>query len=108
MNSVTIGDTVIVHKDRFAYVSHPSITILGNGEWVAAFNHSQRRVPPMHPPEDPLYRTLLCRSADRGATWDDPTFAPNFDWYGTECPGIATLADGTVALSQRRGCVGSW
>ena len=30
MNSVTIGDTVIVHKDRFAYVSHPSITILSN------------------------------------------------------------------------------
>lgn len=97
-----IGETVIVHKDRFAYISHPSITVLGNGEWVAAFNHGRRREVPMHPPEDPLYRSLLCRSSDQGATWDAPTFAPDFEWYGTECPGISTLADGTVVLSQFR------
>ena len=103
MISTTVGETVIVHKDRFAYISHPSITILDNGEWVAAFNHSRRREGKLlHPPDDPLYRTLLCRSADKGATWDEPTFAPGFDWYGTECPGLATLGDGTVVLSQFR------
>jgi hypothetical protein len=102
MSTYTIGRTVIVHKDRYAYISHPSIAVLDTGEWVAAFNHSRRREPRMHPPSDPLFRTLLARTSDQGETWDAPTFAPDFDWYGTECPGIACLSDGTVRLSQFR------
>ena len=102
MSTYTVGDTVIIHKDDFAYISHPSIAILENGEWLAAFNHSRRREPAMHPPGDPLFRSLLARSADSGKTWSDPIFAPDFDWYGTECPGIAQLRDGTVVLTQFR------
>jgi len=44
----------------------------------------------------------MCRNKDRGATWQMPCFAPDFDWYGTECPGIAQLPDGAVALTQFR------
>lgn len=102
MSDHRIGDTVIVHKDDFAYISHPSIVALQNGEWLAAFNHSRRREPRMHPPSDPLFRTLLARTSDRGATWQEPCFAPDLDWYGTECPGIEQLSDGTVVLSQFR------
>ena len=98
----TIGDTVIVHKDDYAYISHPSIALLDSGDWLAAFNHSRRREPHMHPPSHPLFRTLLARSSDEGATWQAPVFAPNFDWYGTECPGICQLSNGAVALSQFR------
>jgi len=102
MANWTIGETVIVHKDRFAYISHPSIAVLDNGDWLAAFNHSRRREPHLHPPGDPLFRTLLARSKDRGATWSSPWFAPDFDWYGTECPGIAQLSNKTVVLTQFR------
>jgi hypothetical protein len=102
MPEYTLGRTVIVCKDDLAYLSHPSIAILAGGEWLAAFNHSRRREPSMHPPTDPLFRTVLVRSADGGGSWSDPTFAPNFDWSGTECPGIAQLSDGTVVLTQFR------
>ena len=102
MSEPTIGKTVIIHKDDYAYISHPSIVALDNGEWLAAYNHSRRREPHMHPPTDPLFRTLLSRSADRGETWDEPVFAPDFDWSGTECPGIAQLSNGTVVLTQFR------
>ncbi len=102
MKGCVMGDTVVVHRDAYAYISHPSIALLENGEWLAAFNHSRRRDPQMHPPSDPLFRTLLARSSDNGATWQPPVFAPDFDWSGTECPGIAQLSDGTVVLTQFR------
>lgn len=102
MPDYAIRGTLIVCKDDFAYLSHPSITVLENGDWLAAFNHSRRRDPSLHPPTDPLFRTLVARSADKGATWGDPSFAPDFDWSGTECPGIAQLGDGTVVLTQFR------
>lgn len=95
-------DHVIVHKDFFAYISHPSITLASNGDWVAAFNHAIRRQPKLHPPNDPLFRTLVSRSTDQGQSWSVPEFAPDFDSYGTECPGIATTPDGTVLLSEFR------
>jgi hypothetical protein len=102
MSNWAIGKTVLIQKDDFAYVSHPSIAVLDTGEWIAAFNHSRRREPRMHPPSDPLFRTLLARTSDQGKTWDKPHFAPDFDWYGTECPGISQLRDGTVVLCQFR------
>jgi len=102
VSDTSIGRTTIVQRDDFAYISHPSITTLDNGEWIAAFNHSRRREPRQHPPGDPLFRTLLARTADRGRTWSTPTFAPNFDWYGTECPGISQLSDGTVVVTETR------
>jgi hypothetical protein len=97
-----VGETVAVHRDEFAYVSHPSITILKNGDWLAGFNHTRRSRKIMHPPDDPLYRTLLCRSRDRGRSWEAPWFAPDFEWYGTNCPGLACLAGGTVIVTEFR------
>ena len=47
-----IGDTAIIHKDNFVYISHPSIAVLENGDWLAAYNHSRRRSPSLHPPDD--------------------------------------------------------
>jgi hypothetical protein len=102
MSTISVGRSTIVHKDDFAYISHPSIAVLSNGDWLAAFNHSRRRQPYQHPPSDPLFRTLLARSSDQGQHWSAPWFAPDFDWYGTECPGIAQLRDGTVVLTQFR------
>ena len=102
MSNISVGRSTVVHKDDFAYISHPSIAVLANGDWLAAFNHSRRRQPFHHPPGDPLFRTLLARSSDRGQTWSAPWFAPDFDWYGTECPGIAQLRNGTVVLTQFR------
>lgn len=102
MSDYIIGERVIICKDDFAYISHPSITKLANGEWLAAFNHSRRRQPNLHPPSDPLFRTLLARSKDNGETWEAPYFAPGFDWSGTECPGIAQASDGTVILTEFR------
>lgn len=102
MANHTVGKTVVVHKDGFAYISHPSIAVLSDGGWIAAFCHSRRRKPGMHPPDDPLYRNLLSRSADQGKTWQEPYFAPDFNWSGVETPGIARLSDGTVVLTQFR------
>ena len=102
MTTISVGRSTIVHKDDFAYISHPSIALLANGDWLTAFNHSRRRQRYHHPPGDPLFRTLLARSSDRGKTWSAPWFAPDFDWSGTECPGITQLRDGTVVLTQFR------
>ena len=98
----TVGRTVIIHKDRFAYNAHPSITSLGDGEWLAVFGHSRRRERIMHPPSDPLFRHLLTRTSDGGGTWEEPYFVPDFDWSGVECPGISQLSNGTVVLTQFR------
>jgi len=99
---VRVGETVTVHRDAYAYESHPTIVVLPGGDWLAAFNHTRRSRKIMHPPDDPLYRTLLCRSRDRGKSWGAPWFAPDFDWYGTNCPGLACLGDGTVLLTEFR------
>ncbi len=102
MSGYNIGRTVIIHKDRFVYNSHPSITILDNGEWLVALNHSRRRERIMHPPGDPLFRHLLTRTSDGGGTWEEPYFVPDYDWSGVECPGISQLSNGTVVLTQFR------
>ena len=102
MAGYTIGETRIIHKDDFAYISHPTIAVVGDGEWITVFNHSRRREPRRHPPSDPLFRNLLSRTNDGGVTWETPSFVPDLDWYGVECPGTATLRDGTVVLTQWR------
>ena len=43
-----VGATVLVHRDIWAYLSHPSIVALDDGVWLAAFNHSRRRERAMH------------------------------------------------------------
>ena len=100
--SADVGKTVIIHKDNFAYNSHPSITVLDNGEWIAVYGNTRRRERHMHPPGDPMFHNLLSRTSDQGATWAEPHFVPDFDWYGVECPGISQLSSGTVVLTQFR------
>ena len=91
---------IIIYRDPFAYCSHSSIVCLANGEWVIAFNECQRRTPYTHPPGDPHFHNLTSRTDDEGKTWSPPQVAPNWDWYGVECPGLAQLKDGTVVLNQ--------
>ncbi len=98
---------IVIYRDPFAYCSHVSIVRLANGEWLAAFNETQRiepftiiRTDYHHPPDDPHYHNLITRSDDEGRTWSPPQAAPNWDWYGVECPGLAQLNDGTVVLNQ--------
>ena len=102
MSGHSIGRTVIVHKDEFAYNAHPSIAVLDNGEWLVGFGSAQRRRPRRHPPDDPLFRTLMTWSSDRGETWEEPHFAPGFEWSGVEPPGVSQLSNGSVVLTQFR------
>ena len=105
---VRVGETVVIHRDPWAYISHPALALVRaggadpEGAWLAAFNHSRRRAPRMHPPSDPLFRTLTTRSTNQGRTWEPPAFAPGFDWSGTECPGVVQTAQGTLLLAQFR------
>ena len=101
MSNYIVDKSIVIHKDIFAYVAHPSITVI-NGEWIIVFTHSVRREPRKHPPGDPLFRTLLIRSPDQGTSWRKPYFVPDFNWYGVECPGISTLSDNSIVLTQFR------
>ncbi len=98
---------ISIYRDPFAYCSHASIVRLASGAWVVAFNEAQRvepfktiRTDYNHPPDDPHFHNLVTRSEDQGQTWSPPQAAPNWDWYGVECPGLAQLRDGTVVLNQ--------
>ena len=46
-------------------------------------------------------QVLLC--VNGSALPVHPTFAPGFDWSGTECPGVVQTAEGTLLLTQSRG-----
>ncbi|HCN07381.1 MAG TPA: hypothetical protein DIT01_05570 [Lentisphaeria bacterium] len=59
MNNAAIKKRSSFTTAGYGYILYPSITMLGNGEWLAAFNHSRRHEPPLHPPEYPGFRTLL-------------------------------------------------
>ena len=102
MTNDRIGQTVIVYKDEFAYISHPSIAVLSEGQLIAVFNHSIRRSKWLHPPSDPLFRNMLSHSIDGGASWQPPYCVPDFNWSGVECPGVTVLQDDSVMLSQYR------
>lgn len=82
------------------YCSHPCLTKLANGDWLVAFSASTQRHPFRHPPDDPRFINLLCRSSDQGQTWAQPRVAPNYDWYGVETPGIAQISNGDILLNQ--------
>ncbi len=102
MNTLaTVGITTLIYRDRFAYCAHPSITALDNGEWLVAFRFMQRwegKIMHSHPQD----HVFLTRTSDKGETWDEPCYAPDFDWHGGQCPGISQLSNGTVALLLSR------
>lgn len=94
---------VIIYKAPHTYCSHPCVTKLANGDWLVAFCQSvQRPFPTIHPPNDPQFVNLICRSRDQGKTWEQPRVAPNYDWHGVETPGIAQISNGDVLLNQWR------
>jgi hypothetical protein len=91
-----------VHRDPFAYCSHPSILLLHTGEWLIAFMESMRRAEVLHSPADPRFYNVLTRSSDQGRTWSTPVVAPGYDWYGVECPSLTQIPSGDVLLFQWR------
>jgi hypothetical protein len=94
---------IVVRRDVHSYSSHPCVTKLANGEWLVAFCESVQREPLfLHPPSDPRFLNLVCRSYDQGASWGEPRVAPSYDWYGVETPGIAQISNGDVLLNQWR------
>ena len=93
---------VQVYRDPFAYCSHPSIVRLATGEWIIAFMESMRRAAVLHSPSDPRFYTVLTRSHDEGATWSQSYVAPNYDWYGVECPSMTARVNGDLVLFQWR------
>jgi hypothetical protein len=92
----------VIHRDPFSYCAHPHITALPDGSWLLVFNRAPRRPFILHPPQDPLFRNVTCRSTDEGRTWTTPVEAPDFDWHGVECAGLTALTNGTVLLNQWR------
>jgi hypothetical protein len=92
----------ILHKDPYAYSAHPQLAVAANGDWVVVFNKAPRRLFILHPPEEPLFRNVIMRSRDRGASWSAPEVVPNYDWSGTECASLTTLRDGRMMLNQWR------
>ncbi len=91
-----------IYRDGYAYWAHPHAVALPNGDWLVVFNTSVRRPLVLHPPEDPLYRNMITRSRDQGASWSTPVVAPGYDWRGVECAGLTVLEDGRVLLNQWR------
>ncbi|MCA1724497.1 MAG: glycoside hydrolase [Thermomicrobia bacterium] len=93
---------ICVHRDPFAYCSHPSIVCLPSGEWIIAFMESMRRPTVLHSPSDPRFYAVLSRSHDEGETWSPPYVVPNYDWYGVECPSVTARTNGDLVLFQWR------
>jgi hypothetical protein len=96
------AEHAILHRDAFAYSAHPHAAVAADGDWLVVFNMAPRRPFILHPPEEPLFRNVVIRSRDRGATWSAPEVVPNYDWQGTECAGLTALADGRIMLNQWR------
>jgi len=90
----------IIYRARHAYCSHPCVTSLANGDWLVAFSKSTQSDPIRHPPGDPQFINLMCRSRDQGQTWEQPRAVPGYDWHGVEVPGLVQLSNGDVLLNQ--------
>lgn len=91
-----------IYRDPAAYTSHPCVARLTSGDLLVAFNESLPRHPSLHPPSDPRFINLMCRSRDDGAHWLAPRAVPDYGATGTECPSITQLANGDVLLVQWR------
>jgi len=90
----------VIHRDEYAYCAHAHAAVAADGTWLVVFNHAPRRPFVLHPPEDPLFRNMLIRSTDRGASWSAAQIVPSYEYSGTECAGLTVLRDGVVMLSQ--------
>ncbi|MFO0992525.1 MAG: sialidase family protein [Hyphomicrobiales bacterium] len=90
----------VIYRDEYAYCAHAHAAVAADGTWLVVFNYAPRRSFVLHPPEDPLFRNMLLRSADRGASWSAPQIVPSYERAGTECAGLTVLSDGMVMLNQ--------
>jgi hypothetical protein len=90
----------VIYRDPAAYVSHPCVTRLANGDHLVAFCESLPRRPHLHPPADPRFVNLVARSRDSGFTWEAPRAGPDYEWTGLQCPAITQISNGDVLLSQ--------
>lgn len=97
---------VTIFRDCHRYAMGPSLAVTRSGDWIVVFNltvmhevgpHSP--VPWLHPPYDPEYRNVLTRSRDQGQSWETPRVLPDYDWSGTECPGLCVLENGDILVS---------
>ncbi|TPK72170.1 exo-alpha-sialidase [Mesorhizobium sp. B2-4-15] len=95
-------DHQTIHRDPHAYSAHPHLAVAANDNWLLVFTQSRRRAGVLHPPQDPLYRNMLMRSADEGRSWSAPSVVPGFGWQGVECAGLTPLRSGVVLLNQWR------
>ncbi len=102
MSPIPIQDRedVVIYRDPSAYISHPTVAKLANGDYLVAYNETLPRRPHMHPPTDPRFVNLISRSNDRGKTWAAPRVAPGYEWTGVECPSITQIDNGDVLLVQ--------
>jgi len=91
-----------VYRDPAAYTSHPCLARLANGDLLVAFNESLPRQPRLHPPSDPRFINLMCRSHDGGTRWLPPRAVPDYGATGAECPSVRQLDSGDILLVQWR------
>ncbi|MEZ5934551.1 MAG: sialidase family protein [Alphaproteobacteria bacterium] len=92
----------VLFRDPHAYCAHPHAVALPGGDWLMVFNKAPRRAVILHPPEEPEFRNLLCRSSDDGETWSTPCVVPDYSYSGMECAGLTAVRDGRVLLNQWR------
>lgn len=100
VNSGRGVEHLVLHRDPYVYSAHPHLAVAGKDNWLLVFTQSRRRAGVLHPPQDPLYRNMLMRSADEGRTWSTPSVVPDFGWEGVECAGLTVLESGTILLNQ--------
>lgn len=102
MPPVRDREDVTIYRDPGAYIAHPCVALLANGDLLVAFNEGLLRQPWLHPPKDPRFTNLMARSRDGGRTWEQPRVVPSYDMTGVECPSITQLSTGEVLLVQWR------
>ena len=93
---------VTIYRDPGAYIAHPCVALLANGDLLVAFNETLPRQPWQHSPRDPRFVNLMARSSDGGQTWVMPRVVPGYDMTGVECPSVTQLSTGEVMLVQWR------
>ena len=53
---------VTIYRDPGAYIAHPCVSLLANGDLLVAFNETLPRRPWQHSPRDPRFVNLMARS----------------------------------------------
>jgi hypothetical protein len=100
MANYKILDHSVIHREEYAYCSHPHLATGENGKWALVFNRAPRRKQVLHPPQDPLFANYMAISSDEGETWSEPVPVPRYGWTGLECAGLTACGGGRLLLNQ--------